>query len=90
MTEEKKNRISELTRISRERALTPEALGAAIRLINDKRRALARVFEARKAERLALREEYLADWRRGTLETLENVYIIGEDGKEHKLPKKKF
>ena len=32
------------------RALTPEALGAAIRLINDKRRALARVFEARKAE----------------------------------------
>ena len=42
------------------------------------------------AERLALREEYLADWRRGTLETLENVYIIGEDGKEHKLPKKKF
>ena len=52
MTEEKKNRISELTRISRER--------------------------------------YLADWRRGTLETLENVYIIGADGKEHKLPKKKF
>ena len=65
MTEEKKNRISELTRISRERALTPEET----------------------AERLALREEYLADWRRGTLE---NVYIIGEDGKEHKLPKKKF
>ena len=45
MTEEKKNRISELTRISRERALTPEET----------------------AERLALREEYLADWRRGTL-----------------------
>ena len=61
MTEEKKNRISELTRISRERALTPEET----------------------AERLALREDYLADWRRG-------VYIIGEDGKEHKLPKKKF
>ena len=61
MTEEKKNRISELTRISRERALTPEETA-----------------------------EYLADWRRGTLETLENVYIIGEDGKEHKLPKKKF
>ena len=68
MTEEKKNRISELTRISRERALTPE----------------------KTAERLALREEYLADWRRGALETLENVYIIGADGKEHKLPKKKF
>lgn len=68
MTEEKKNRISELTRISRERALTLEET----------------------AERLALREEYLADWRRGALETLENVYIIGADGKEHKLPKKKF
>ena len=68
MTEEKKNRISELTCISRERALTPEET----------------------AERLALREEYLADWRRGALETLENVYIIGADGKEHKLPKKKF
>ena len=32
------------------RTLTPEALGAAIGLINEKRRALARVFEARKAE----------------------------------------
>ena len=31
------------------RALTPENLGAAIRLVNEKRRALARVFEARKA-----------------------------------------
>ncbi len=67
MTGEKKARISALTRISRERALTQEEV----------------------AERLALREEYLADWRRGTLETLENVYIIGADGKEHKLPKKK-
>ena len=68
MTEEKKNRISELTRISRERALTPEET----------------------AERLALREDSLAAWRRGTLATLENVYVIGADGKEHKLPKKKF
>ncbi len=30
-------------------ALTPEALGGAIKLINEKRRALARVYEARKA-----------------------------------------
>ena len=36
------------------RALTPEALGAAIRLINDKRRALARVFEARKSKVLPI------------------------------------
>ena len=56
MTEEKKNRISELTRISRERALTPEET----------------------AERLALREEYLADWRRGALETLNTFPRIGQ------------
>lgn len=68
MTEEKKNRISELTRISRERPLTPEET----------------------AERQALREEYLADWRRGVLETLENVYIVDETGEKHKLPKKKI
>ena len=66
MTEEKKNRISELTRISRERALTPEET----------------------AERLALREEYLADWRRGTLDVLENTYVVGPDGKKRKLQKK--
>ena len=56
MTEEKKARISELTRISREQAL---------------------------------REEYLADWRRSTIETLENVYIENPDGSVTKLPKKK-
>lgn len=38
------DRISELTRIARERDLTPEE----------------------QAERKALREEYLADWRRST------------------------
>ena len=64
----KMDRLSEFTRLARERELTAEE----------------------QSERQALREEYLADWRRGTLETLENVYIIGEDGKEHKLPKKKF
>ena len=68
MTEEKKNRISELTHIAAERELTAEE----------------------KAERTALREEYIADWRRGTLEVLENTYILGADGREHKLPKKKI
>lgn len=66
MTEEKKARISELTRISRERALTA----------------------AEQAERQALREEYLADWRRSTIETLESVYIENPDGSVTKLPKK--
>ena len=67
MTEEKKARISELTRISRERELTA----------------------AEQTERQALREEYLADWRRSTIETLENVYIENPDGSVTTRPKKK-
>lgn len=44
--------------------------------------------EEEKAERQALREEYLADWRRGALEVLENTYVVGPDGKKRKLGKK--
>lgn len=44
--------------------------------------------EEEKAERQALREEYLADWRRGALEVLENTYVVGPDGKKRKLRKK--
>lgn len=47
MTQEKMDRISELTRIARERDLTPEE----------------------QAERKALREEYIADWRRSTIDS---------------------
>ena len=64
---EKMDRISELTRISRERELTEEE----------------------KTERQALREEYLAEWRRGTIETLESLRIEKEDGTIVPLPKKK-
>ena len=67
MTDEKKARISELTRISRERELT----------------------EAEKTERQALREEYLAEWRRGTIETLESLRIEKADGTIVPLLKKK-
>ena len=67
MTKEKMDRISELTRISRERELT----------------------EAEKTERQALREEYLAEWRRGTLETLESLRIENPDGTVVPLKKKK-
>ena len=45
--------------------------------------------EEEKAERKALREEYLADWRRGALDVLENTYVIGTDGKKRKLKKRK-
>lgn len=67
MTQEKMDRISALTRISRERELT----------------------EAEKAERQALREEYLAEWRRGTIETLESLRIENPDGTIVPLKKKK-
>ena len=36
-----------------------------------------------------LRMEYIAEWRRGTLEVLESIYILDENGKEVKLPRKK-
>ena len=45
--------------------------------------------EEEKAERKALREEYLADWRRSTLDVLENTYIVDEKGNKRKLEKKK-
>ena len=59
MTQEKMDRISELTRIARERELTPDE----------------------QAERKALREEYIADWRRSTIDVLENTYIDHGDGR---------
>ena len=40
-------------------------------------------------ERKVLRMEYIAEWRRGTLEVLESIYILDENGKEVKLPRKK-
>ncbi len=67
MIQEKMDRISELTRISRERELTQEE----------------------KVERQALREEYLAEWRRGTIETLESLRIENPDGTIVPLKKKK-
>ena len=76
MVQEKMDRISELTRISRERELTEEE--------KTERQALREQYL-----RQALREEYLAEWRRGTLETLESLRIEREDGTIVPLPKKK-
>lgn len=66
MENTKLNRINELARIAKERALTPEEL----------------------AERDALRKEYIAEWRRGAEQILENTYIQTPDGKKHKLQRK--
>lgn len=42
------------------------------------------------AERAQLRKEYIEDFRRSTIEVLENTYIQTPDGKKHPLPKKKL
>ena len=39
-------------------------------------------------ERDALRKEYIEEFRRGTIEVLENTYIVTPDGKKHPLPRK--
>ncbi len=66
MEKEKMDRISELTRLSRERELT----------------------EDEKTERAALRAEYIQDWRKSTINVLENTYIVDEKGNKRKLGKK--
>ena len=66
MEKEKLERISELTRLSRERELTPDEL----------------------TERAALRAEYIQDWRKSTINVLENTYIVDEKGNKRKLSKK--
>ena len=44
--------------------------------------------EEEQRERAALRAEYIADFRRATIDVLENTYIVTPDGKKHKLQKK--
>lgn len=39
-------------------------------------------------ERDTLRKEYIAEWRRGAEQVLENTYIVTPDGKKRKLQKK--
>ena len=67
MENSKLNRINELAKLAKERALTAEEL----------------------AERDLLRKEYIAEWRRGAEQVLENTWIVTPDGKKVKLPKKK-
>ena len=44
--------------------------------------------EEELAERDVLRKEYIAEWRQGAIEVLENTYVVTPDGKKHKLQKK--
>lgn len=66
MENSKLERINELARLAKERALTAEEL----------------------VERDALRREYIAEWREGALQVLDNTYIQTPDGKKHKLQRK--
>ena len=44
--------------------------------------------EVELAEREVLRREYVAAWRRGAEQVLENTYIVDEKGNRRKLKKK--
>lgn len=44
--------------------------------------------EAEKQEQKKLREEYLQEWRQGVVATLENTYIVDEQGNKRKLQRK--
>ena len=41
-----------------------------------------------KAEQQALRKEYIAEWRQGVTQVLDNTYIMDEHGNKRKLEKK--
>ena len=45
--------------------------------------------EEETAERDRLRKEYIAEWRRGARQVLENTYLVDEHGVKRKLKKKK-
>ncbi len=45
--------------------------------------------DAEKAEQAKLRQEYVAGFRQGFMNTMENVYIVDKDGNEKKIEKKK-
>ncbi len=67
MEQEKIDRINALTRLARERELTPEE----------------------HAERQSLRNEYLAEWRLGAEQVLQNTKVRLPDGTLVPLKKKK-
>ncbi len=45
--------------------------------------------DAEKQEQQTLRQEYLAEWRMGVVQVLDNTYIMDENGVKRKLKPKK-
>ncbi len=41
-----------------------------------------------KQEQATLRQEYLAEWRKGVEQTLDSTYVVDESGNKRKLQKK--
>ena len=41
-----------------------------------------------KAEQQQLRQEYIAEWRQGVTQVLDNTYVMDEHGNKRKLEKK--
>lgn len=60
----------------------------------DRINELARIAKQRELtqqehqERDTLRKEYIAEWRKGAMDVLDNLVIQTPDGKRHKLQKK--
>ena len=44
--------------------------------------------EEEKAEQQALRKEYIAEWKLGLQQTLDNTYVVDTQGNKRKLEKK--
>ncbi len=44
--------------------------------------------EEEKAEQQALRKEYIAEWKLGLQQTLDNTYVVDSQGNKRKLEKK--
>lgn len=44
--------------------------------------------DAEKAEQQALRQQYIEAFRQGVKNTLSNVYVVDENGKEKKIKRK--
>lgn len=45
--------------------------------------------EEEKAEQAVLRQEYIAEWREGARQILDNTYVVTPDGKKRKLQRRK-
>ena len=44
--------------------------------------------EEERAEQKQLRQEYIAEWRQGVVQVLDNTYVMDEKGVKRKLEKK--